>query len=260
MVKKIPQKVYTTAYWWKKELNFGDLLTPLMLRHFTETEPVHSGPNNPQVVLVGSVLDSIPSENYTGIGAGSGMLHCKTRVNLSNAHVLGLRGKLTEQNCSGIRQTDYVLGDPGLLSSELVYTERDKHQLGIVPHWTDKELFKKELAKSEKYGYATPILINPAQDPIEVIKLIGSCKKIVSSSLHGIIIADSFNLPRRTETFPAMFSSKYEGTKFKFEDYSSVINQPIEFGVLQEAPKVIIDTRKAELFDMFKELKGILHV
>ena len=258
-VKRNNIKRYTSIYWWKDKVNFGDALAPLLLEYYGNVVPLWSTPKSSQVLITGSNLDVIPFKNWKGIVAGAGCLHRKTNVDLSQSQVLGLRGKLTVANISGLKNKDYVLGDPGLLASELVSPDIGKYKLGVIPHWSDKELFDKELNKSIRYKYASPTLIDVAKPPLEVIKDIGSCDKIVSSSLHGLIVADSFGIPRRAEPFPGMKDNPYEGKTFKFEDYSSVIGLPIEFGKLQLVSREIIDTRKAELFDMMKELQRSLY-
>ena len=245
-------------YWWANNNNFGDFLAPLMLEHYTKVVPTWAGPTKVQVLLTGSNLDVMPKTGWDGIVAGAGMLHNYTKIDLSNAIVLGLRGCLTEANVTGI-QNDYVLGDPGLLASELVYPERGKYEIGVIPHWTDKELWDKEYANSRRYNYGPLVYINPLDPPLEVIKKIGSCNKIITSSLHAVITADSFSIPRRVERFAAMKTSPYEGDEFKFQDYASALDTEINFGVMEWSPKVMVDTKKVELFNMMMKLKRLLH-
>ena len=93
-----------------------------------------------------------------------------------------------------------------------------------------------------------------------MLQEIGSCHKIISSSLHGIIAADAFGIPRRAERFPAMiYDAVHEGGDFKWRDYASAIDQPIEFGTLQSAPRGRIDQIQSDLFEMFQNLKELLH-
>lgn len=244
------------CYWWRNgsTKNFGDELSQLILSHFAQVDVERSNPATAEIVSTGSVLDVLPPK-WSGIVAGSGQLHSRTRSDLTNARVFGLRGEFTAKftKLSDNDRTNLVIGDPGLLASELVTVERFRHELGVVPHWSDNDLYHRELAQSRRYHYAEPILINPMNDPATVIAQIGSCKKIVASSLHGIIVADSFGIPRRTEQFAKM-SSPYEGGAFKFADYASSIRQPIEFGKLQTAPIARIAAMQSELFEMFCEV------
>lgn len=139
------------------------------------------------------------------------------------------------------------MGDPGLLASELVAVEPNRYDLGVVPHWSDTKL-------AERFSRYNPLVIYPTQHPLEVIRQIGSCRKIVSSSLHGIVVADSFGIPRRAEIFS---QATREGGKFKFLDYSTVIGLDMRFGTLQSPPRWKIEEIQEELFEMFRYIKEI---
>jgi pyruvyltransferase len=251
-----------SVYYWREAPNFGDQLSPILLAHFADCIAEWAEPADAGVVSTGSVLDMLPQEGWTGIVAGSGKLLWDTNTNLTGAQVLGLRGFLTLEDVKITRRDrrHMVIGDPGLLVRDLVNVERNKYHLGCVPHCTDAELFPRELERSRHGHYPEPMLIDPSGDPLDIIAKIGSCRKIITSSLHGVITADAFGIPRRTEMFPEMKSNRHQGNVFKFLDYGSSIGQAIDFGTLQEADPYRIEKIQYELFDMFQELKGILSV
>ncbi len=172
-----------------------------------------------------------------------------------------MRGYLTLERLTGIPQNSYTtIGDPGLLASELYPAEhRGKYEVGVLPHWSDYTLYQNELERAEAAGEPDPILIAPSWPTSKVIKLIGSCRHIVSSSLHGIIVADSFALPRRAERFPNI-DKPYEGGDFKFHDYSSALKIPFVFGEYQTAPIEQVYSIQYRLFEMFQMLKEDLRV
>jgi pyruvyltransferase len=236
------------AYWWKVQPNFGDYLTPFILETLLGITTEWSLPEDSEIVIVGSTIDVLPSFPWSGIIAGAGKLHERSRVP-ELAKVYGLRGELTAQSYG---PGDYALGDPGLIVDEMVPQQERIHNLGLVPHWTDRNT--KELEK--RFKHLDPFVIDPAQDPVDAIAQIGSCKKIVSSSLHGIVIADAFGIPRRAERFPKI-NHHHEGGEFKFHDYASAIGLPMEFGTLQEPKRNRIERAQAELFDMFEDLRGV---
>ena len=103
------------------------------------------------------------------------------------------------------------------------------------------------------------MLIDPTGDPLNVLRLIGSCTKVISSSLHGLIVADAFGIPRRAERFAGMEANRHEGGDFKFRDYGASIGQPIEFGTLQEASRTKIEQMQYSLFDMFRRVAGLIY-
>lgn len=236
------------TYYWNAKKNFGDLLTPLLLKHFTRLSSIWSEPENSQLIMVGSILEHLP-ENWNGVIAGAGKLHEKTKLNFSKSKILGLRGPLTAKGLKG----NFVLADPGLLADELVKSQDKKYDLGIIPHWTDSKLEFNPLFK--KYN---PKIIRVSDDPLKVIAEIGQCKKIISSSLHGIILADAFGIPRRIEISPRVLTHAYqEGGLFKWNDYSASIGMKLQIGLTQEVDRHIITEKQYELFDMFEEIKNI---
>jgi pyruvyltransferase len=231
------------AFFWQGRPNFGDLLTPLLLAHFANTEVMWAPAADADLVCVGSILEALPP-GWDGIVAGAGKLKESSNINLTMATVLGVRGPLTAGSVKGIGK-DYVLGDPGLLANELAHVDKE-HDLGLVPHWSDGELETRP--EFLKYN---PRIIRPSTDPIEVIQEIGRCRKIVASSLHGIIVADAFGIPRRVEMAKIF---EREGGSWKFRDHDGAVGVKFQVGVTQEAPRYIVDDRQSELFDMLKSV------
>jgi pyruvyltransferase len=236
------------TYYWTGKKNFGDLLSPLLIKKFTKLTTTLTTPDKAEIILVGSILEKIPYY-YNGIIAGSGKLHEKTKLDFKDAKILVLRGPLTARGLKG----NFVLADPGLLADELVPIEDKEFELGIVPHWTDKTLEHNPIFK--RYN---PKIIRVSDDPLKVISEIGKCKKIVSSSLHGIVLADAFGIPRRIEIPPrALSHPNQEGGLFKWHDYSASLNMKLEIGLTQEVNRNIIIEKQHELFDVFEEIKRI---
>lgn len=242
--------IVNTFYWTGKK-NFGDLLAPLLLKRFCHLDTKLTDPKQAEILMVGSIAESIP-QDWVGVVAGIGKLHEKTNLeHLQHSRVLSLRGPLTAQ---GLKlPKSIVYGDPGLLANELVEIKEKKYDLGLVPHWTDKSLEQNPIFK--KYN---PKIIKVSDDPLKVIEEIGQCKKIVSSSLHGIIIADAFGIPRRIEISPRVLSHAHqEGGLFKWRDYSASLGVELEIGVTKEMKRTLITDKQHEIFDVFEEISSI---
>lgn len=238
-------------YYWKQKKNFGDLLGPLLVKKFSRLDSEWGDMFESKLVVVGSILEHLPWF-YDGVIAGCGMLHEDKEIAFPYAKLLAVRGPLTAIRIK-YRRSIGVFGDPGLIADSLVGEQDRIYDLGIIPHWTDKELEHNPIFK--KFN---PKIIRVDDDPLEVIKQIGQCKKIVSSSLHGIIVADAFGIPRRIEIPPlALSRPKQEGGLFKWRDYSASIELPFEIGVTQEADRNTIIDKQNELFDVFDEIKSI---
>ena len=232
------------CYYWRGVPNFGDLLSPLILAHFG-IEVEWASPADADIFCVGSVLDLVP-DSWSGYVLGSGKLRERSTPDVSLAKVLAVRGPFSAKGISG----EFVFGDPGLLVDELVPLPEKRYALGIVPHWSDKEL-------AGEWDDSNPdtLVINPRRDPLEVVSLIGSCKRIVSSSLHGLIVADAFGIPRRFEYTPQF---DREGGLFKFRDYFASIDESFTIGKTRKASRRAVNMRKDDLRSAFRSLHDFL--
>ena len=136
-------------------------------------------------------------------------------MSFPKATILALRGELSRQRVGGERKM--LLGDPGILASEVMaQREPKKYVLGIVPHYSEKNdpVFGKLVQRLSP----RVTLIDAQNDPLAVISAIDQCENILSSSLHGLIVADSLGIPNRW-----LGSAKLWGGRFKFNDYYSGI-------------------------------------
>lgn len=225
------------VYWWTEgsegwqHPNFGDELVPLILEKASVNQFEWSPPETSDFVIAGSVLEHLPPD-WTGTVCGAGQLHEGSRINLSKAKVLGVRGQLTLDRLSlkSLQARDeVVLGDPALLVPSWIRQYQAKWDLGVIPHWSDKELMK-------RYPYGHYIDVRkPAE---EVVEDIAKCKRVISSSLHGLIVADAYGIPRQAELFPAALARvQHEGGDFKYRDYASIYDTHPHFGELWTAPR-----------------------
>lgn len=213
------------AYWYRDIVNFGDLITPLLLRKFGFT-PVHTLSHKASLVSTGSILEHL-SESYTGCILGSGFIYSDSSLSFPNARVLSVRGELTRERL-GVKHKGVGLGDPGLLAPlTLAEHPEKKYVLGIVPHHID--IASTAVSQLVALNRDNVIAINVQQQPLEVFKLISQCEYILSSSLHGLIIADAFGIPNAW-----LGNDELIGGRFKFDDYYSSL------GVVAGKPYKII--------------------
>jgi len=211
------------AYWFTRVRNFGDLLNPDIFEYLGY-HAVNVGINETKCIMVGSVIDFLPS-NYNGSIIGAGLMFNQNVV-LPAARIFGLRGYLTKRNLN-IKTNEITIGDPGLLVSEIYQLPHNKkYTLGIVPHYNDINDNKIKLLLDRNSDNVK--IINVMDRPKKVLEKICECEHILSSSLHGLIVADSLNIPNTW----IYLSSKVAGDGFKFYDYASSINRQI-------SPKII---------------------
>jgi hypothetical protein len=230
------------VHWWRgKQPNFGDELNEYILRvlgiNFERTPP-----KNADLVMVGSVLEHLPP-GWAGTVCGAGKLREGSVVDLSHAKVLALRGALTADNVTGLDPNQpLVLGDPALLVPHWIRQYPARFDLGIVPHWSDDQLFR-------RFPYGR--LISPDGPPSRVITEIAQCKRIIASSLHGIIVADAYGIPRQAELFP---NANYEGGDFKYQDYASVYSESPHFREMWRAPQDVVRRIQGDLIKALHEV------
>lgn len=104
-----------------------------------------------------------------------------------------------------------VFGDPALLMPYFYRPEITvEHEIGFIPHHVDKVLIP-ELKKQFPEAHFIDIQSGTYEFIDEVLK----CRKIITSSLHGQIIADAYNIPNAW----IKLSEKVLGKKFKFHDF-----------------------------------------
>lgn len=208
-----------TVYWYRDILNFGDLITPLLLQHFGYT-PIFSRPKHADLVATGSILEHL-SPDYSGVIFGSGFIEATSRSEFPNAKILAVRGMLTRERL-GQRHNKALLGDPGLLASCVIPARQSKkYVLGIIPHHADKDAAS--VANLKSAHPSQMLVIDVQQSPQKVFAAIDSCEHILSSSLHGLIVADSLDISNGW-----VASSNLLGGRFKFDDYYSAIGTHAE--------------------------------
>lgn len=227
------------AYWWNFKVNSGDLVTPLLLKYYGFT-PVHSHIENAKILSCGSILQKAPV-NFTGYIIGSGLLHGEISVSFPRAKILALRGALTREKIGA--PMNIPLGDPGLLVSR-VFKRRQKKQyvIGIIPHFSEKgDKFVHQICSR----YPKEILfIDVQRSPLRVVQDIDKCEYILSSSLHGLVFADSLNIPC---AWIVLSESNLAGKGFKYYDYNSALRINREPGYIfgdEKLSDLLMQTRK----------------
>ncbi|WP_238695536.1 polysaccharide pyruvyl transferase family protein [Ornithinimicrobium flavum] len=200
------------AFWFDQFPNFGDALTPWLLAR-AGFMPRLSTARDAQLIGVGSLLEMVPRD-YAGAVWGSGLLQGRS-VPLPYAKYLAVRGVLTMET-QGLER-DIALGDPGLLVSKFLPKRRPSVELGIIPHHAQKTANIWEELQQASPG---SLLIDPVGSPTKVIGEISRCKRILTSSLHGLITADAYGIPASWVELP---TQTLAGGAFKFRDYESVV-------------------------------------
>lgn len=227
-----------SAYW-ANVLNFGDLVTPSLLRKFGCTPRYIdglSGRDERALVSCGSILGWC-REDFNGYVLGTGLMSGKEARPMRQAKILAVRGELT-RDALGL-PNDTICADPGLLADIWVRQNREidkEYIIGLLPHQIDlgtpevSELYS--LLSDRTSGRVK--LISSRQPPSVVAQEIVSCECILSSSLHGIIFADALGVRRARIKFQAQLDD------FKFKDYFSSVAEK-DFGAAQVKNIITLD-------------------
>lgn len=112
-----------------------------------------------------------------------------------------------------------VYGDPALLFPRFYFPSLKnvrKHKLGVVFHCSS--IKRGQVWREQQKANCDILLINPSEfnDWHEFIDGICSCDLILSSSLHGIIIADAYHVPN---VWMTLTGNEHPADNFKFIDY-----------------------------------------
>lgn len=204
--------------------NFGDALNPHLVEKLSG-KTVYSyrtllfKPNQPVFCVIGSILNDLNIPNAEIWGAGFISEDGSFKKKPTKVHAV--RGPLTRQLVldQGIKCPE-VYGDPALLLPMFYQPQKTKeYKLGIIPHFVDK---KNQVVLELKENYPDDVLIIDIEKPIEnVITNINRCQHIASSSLHGMIVADAYQIP----SCWIELSKNVIGEGFKFRDYMLSVNK-----------------------------------
>lgn len=173
-------------------------------------------------LVVGSILHKA-NEHSQVWGTG---LHSPDNIpqSTANAEIFALRGKLTEEaltNQFDVQLNNIAFGDPALLMPTY-YSPASKpkiYTVGIVPHYVDQH----RVPQGDDLPSGVCVL-NVGDDLESFISQLNLCEFILSSSLHGLILADAYAIPNKW----IYLSDDIAGGSFKFRDYYSTTSHTAE--------------------------------
>ena len=204
----LPARGAVGFLWHVGRPNFGDDLNPFLWQALLGQRVRLARRGQAHVLGMGSILEQATDRSLV---AGSGFLRPPVSGVRIPGNVLSVRGTLS---AAGL-DPPVLLGDPAVLSAMLFpRSSRPKTPLGVVPHVSEVDEF---LAKAPP-GVE---VIDVRRSPIEVVRHIADCTRIVSRSLHGLIVADAYEVPN-VWLAP---SSRMAGGEFKFHDYYSTTDR-----------------------------------
>lgn len=202
-----PKKSPLPAYWWTGHPNFGDQMAPAILAWMTGAHPSRVEASfRGKVLSLGSVLKGRVQPSDTIWGSGS--IRDERLTLPASATVLAVRGPHTRSVVEGV-EVPPVYGDPAMLLPRFYAPPRPERKVsvGVVPHYVDQKVMR-----SDDPAVRVIDVTAAWQD---VVNQITTCDVIVSSSLHGIIVAEAYGIPAAW----TRATNKILGGNFKFNDY-----------------------------------------
>lgn len=196
--------------------NWGDAIAPLLAFRLSGKQPVNNRDifnprDRPVFTTIGSMLGVIDAPNVTVWGTG--FVDSRASVQRGDLDVRAVRGPMSRQKLidSGIKCPD-VYGDPALLFPLLYRPQAVReYSLGIIPHFKEQSM-----PAVQQLMHQDDVLIIDIRGGVKhVVDQINRCERIASSSLHGLVAADAYQVP----AIWVRFSDRPAGDGFKFRDY-----------------------------------------
>lgn len=191
-----------SLYYWNRVKNFGDELSASVVEWVTGMNVKRVEEDAPgKLLAVGSVLQMARDGDVVwGTGVHPGFYHRyfirpdrwsrfrdNGRMVVPHIKALAVRGPITRDVIiSSGQPCPELYGDPGLLIP-LFYAPKvtTTHRVGVIPHFRGHS----------RYVESPHFVIDVQRPWQQVVDDICSCDRVVSSSLHGVIIAEAYGIP-----------------------------------------------------------------
>lgn len=209
--------------------NFGDALSPYLMRHLLKCDIVSATPANADIMGVGSIFfegeyfffdrKKLMSKEMLKwlwykikglwqkplIVWGSAFLHePKISSRILHYRRLDIRAVRGRKTLNLLKEAGFVLsenvalGDPGLLYAELIPNlvhEPKRYDLAVVSRHVNPDCGRQMELRAREVGINAKMidLMNP--DPLQTLRDIAASNKVLSAAMHPLIVADSLGIP-----------------------------------------------------------------
>lgn len=229
--------------------NFGDYLSPLLVEMLAGKSVVYAPVHKAEMMAIGSIM---PRESKARRFLLPRRLHIwgtgtdAPGLSFSARHYYhAVRGLKTLEQIADLKSSP-ALGDPGLLAAQWWAGRarpEKRYRVGLIPHYVDRDNPHVQQA-AQLPGVRLIDVFWPVE---EVLRAVQECDFVLSSSMHGLIVADAFAVPNRRLILSEGLISDY-----KFLDYYSA------FGMQEPAPmrvEALLDLDRQELSELFGDYR-----
>ncbi len=210
----IERRQRQALYWWQPKngtINVGDHLSKVIVEAvlaLRDSDLLHKRDRTRRLFAIGSVLHNArDGETVWGSGINGKIADAAHRFR--SLDVRAVRGPLTRRWLldRGLRVPE-VYGDPALLMPAFYSAQSigapPKIPYVVIPHFNEAP---------EKYAAHSDRLVLPTARPLAFVRALLGAERVVSSSLHGVILAEAYGIP-------AVYLDSGNGeSKFKYDDY-----------------------------------------
>ena len=211
--------------------NFGDSLNTIILERLFNIDVVFSDIASCDLTCIGSNLDDFYSKKEGLLSSspvfvwGAGYNQLLTENDLPyqkrKFHASAVRGKESLRRIIKSQQfysKSPILGDPGILAPLCIKTSsKKKYTYCIIPHYVDYNLPQ---IKKLHNSLQNSIVVDVTKDCKDILNCISKSDFVISSYLHGLILADTLGVPCAWLSF----SDKICGGEYKYDDFYSVFD------------------------------------
>jgi pyruvyltransferase len=207
--------------------NFGDYISKILIERIVNHEVRKADINEKKILAIGSILHFAKDGDLVWGSGINGKHPFQKDYSFKSLNIRSVRGPLTRKMLQSFGlEVPEIYGDPALLFSAFFpeFKVNPIREYLVIVHISEEYLFP----KNDNIVYAT--------DPWnEIIQKIVESKFVISTSLHGLIIAESFGIPARLLRITAKeplfkYSDYYLGTGRENFQYAKTIKQALQMG------------------------------
>jgi hypothetical protein len=233
--------------WWTVDPhpgNLGDLLTPRVLQAYGHTARRASREEADWFFIGSTIRFARPGATVAGAGA----IDRRDRIE-PRARYLAVRGPITAElvRRAGAKPPE-VLGDPAMLLPRFHNSPVERNQsVGLVPHYVDRD-------DPQVSAWQGPVIEVLGNDPLRVVDEIRKCSTVLSSSLHGIIVAHAYGIPAAW----VRLGDRLCGDDVKFDDYAASVGIDLKphASVSEAVPVLPATADTTALHELFLSLRS----
>lgn len=169
-------------FYFKKENNYGDVMSPWLLRKLdVPFSDYNQNRFHANAIMIGSIANKATRNMHVW---GSGFIR-RNDIVCKDANYHWVRGPISRQMIIDVGgNAPELYGDAALLLPDFIEESKKEHDVGYIPHHIHYKNLKVDGFK-----------IDLTRSIEDVTKEITKCRSVISSSLHGIIVAHAYGIP-----------------------------------------------------------------